>query len=48
MVQSFSKNFGLYGQRIGALSVVGVFLTVLQKNDHLFVCGVIIILYPFH
>lgn len=23
MVQSFSKNFGLYGQRIGALSVVG-------------------------
>ena len=23
MVQSFSKNFGMYGQRIGALSVVG-------------------------
>jgi len=23
MVQSFSKNFGLYGQRVGALSVVG-------------------------
>lgn len=23
MVQSFSKNFGLYGQRIGALSIVG-------------------------
>jgi len=23
VVQSFSKNFGLYGQRIGALSVVG-------------------------
>ena len=23
MVQSFSKNFGLYGQRVGCLSVVG-------------------------
>lgn len=23
MVQSFSKNFGLYGHRVGALSVVG-------------------------
>lgn len=24
LVQSFSKNFGLYGQRVGALSIVGV------------------------
>jgi aspartate aminotransferase len=23
LVQSFSKNFGLYGQRVGALSIVG-------------------------